>query len=369
MIVYISTICALAIFAFFEEYIRLSILQKIIMKYSALLILVLEVGLRWETGTDWNAYLSHFESIEGLNSTSPFTTGFEYGYNIFVWGIKLFSRSYTFFLLIHALIYYFLIFKSFIYFSKNMYLTLMLFYALFMGLMGSNRQLLGLAICMVSLIYLFKDKKYKFFILVFVAALFHTSSLIFLVFYFLKNKLKPSIIFLLLLISFYIGQSGLSTIIFSSLGNVIGGVSADKTSAYIEFANSNIVDEKLSMFGIIKRIILLTLFFCFRNKLSEKVPYYNLLFNGYFVGILFYLIFSKSLLVMISRGSVFFNIMEAFLLVNLIILIDKKYRAYYFIVLTLVSFIYLIQSISSYSDLFLPYKGLFINSEFQRNMY
>jgi hypothetical protein len=369
MIVYVSTIIFLAILAFIEEYVKLSIFQKSILKFCAYLILVLQVGFRWETGTDWNAYLSHFESIEGLNSTSPFTTGFEYGYNLFVWFIKLFSSSYTFFLLLHALIYYFLVFKSFNFFSKNISLSLMLFYALFMGVMGSNRQLLGLAICMVSLIYLFQDKKYKFFILVFVATLFHTSSLIFVVFFFLKKKLKPSILFLLLLISFYIGQSGLSTIIFSSLGNVIGGVSADKTSAYIEFANSNIHDEKLSMFGIIKRIILLTLFFCFRNKLSEKVPYYNLLFNGYFVGILFYILFSKSLLIMISRGSVFFNIMEAFLLVSLIILFEKKYRAYYFVILTVVSFIYLIQSISSYSDLFLPYKGLFINSEYQRNMY
>ena len=62
-------------------------------------VLVVEIGLRWETGTDWSAYLDHFMSF-ARPKEDGFT--FEWGYDNFVRIIYSLTGSYSFFLFYHA---------------------------------------------------------------------------------------------------------------------------------------------------------------------------------------------------------------------------------------------------------------------------
>jgi len=92
--------------------------------------------------------------------------------------------------------------------------------------------------------------------------------------------------------------------------------------------------------------------------------------NGYIVGIAFYFLFADSLLIMVSRASLFFNVMEPLLIASQICLFAKKENKMAIItVLMIFSFFFFFQSITTYSDLFLPYKGIFINSDYSRIMH
>ena len=370
MTIYILTILSLITFSILEIYFDLSLTKRKWIFFIAYLILVLQVGLRWETGTDWIPYLVHFENITDFASTSPFLTGFEYGYSICVWLVKLILPDYSFFLLLHAVIYYFLIFKSFKRYTPYLYLSLLMFYTLSMGLMGSNRQLIALAICIYALRYVIEKKPIKFFLLIALAISFHTTSFLFIIYYFLNRDIKPRAFILILCCSFVIGMSDFPSILFSNIGNLIGGQAAIKVYVYLEGAKDTLAEYKLSIIGILKRFIFLSIFYYNRKYLREKLIYYNILLNGYIIGIAFYFLFAHSLLIMVSKGSLYFNIMEPLLIASQICLLKRKdNRAFAIVILLVFAFLFFYQSITIYPDLFLPYKGIFINSGYHRVMY
>ncbi len=333
----------------------------------AYFVLIVQVGLRWETGTDWHPYLEHFESIKGYNTTSPFLTGFEYGYNLFVWIVKFISKDYSFFLLLHAIIYYFLIVKSFRRYTPYLYLTLMIFYASTMGIMGSNRQLIALAICLYALRYIIEEKPAMFFMFIAIAISFHTTAFLFLIYYFLNREIKPVVLIVIIGSSYIIGKTQLPILLFSLFGNAIGGATATKTLIYLAKAENSLSEYQLSIFGLIKRLLFISVFYYNRKKIGEILPFYNLMLNGYIIGIAFYFLFIDSLLVMVSRGSIFFNIMEALLVSAQLFLFNRKENKVVAITFLLIlSFFYFYQSIVTYPDLFLPYKGIFINTDIHR---
>ena len=109
-------------------------------------------------------------------------------------------------------------------------------------------------------------------------------------------------------------QSQIPIILFSHIGDLIGGNAAIKTLIYLEEAKAVLPKVELSVIGLLKRLIFAFFFYYNRKKISEKLIYYNVMLNGYIVGIAFYFLFASTLLVMVSRGSQFFNIMEPMLL-------------------------------------------------------
>ena len=114
MIIYFLTITILFAFSLLVENYKLSLGVKKWMIFISYILLVLQVGFRWETGTDWIPYYNHFDSFTGI--TSLIISDYEYGYGVFVWLIKSISSNYSTLLFIHASIYYFLIFNSVFFF-------------------------------------------------------------------------------------------------------------------------------------------------------------------------------------------------------------------------------------------------------------
>ena len=190
MLYYNFTLLILFIFSLFETNFKKDKLFINFLTILILIYLVIQVGLRWETGTDWNSYLNHFTNINLENFTDATEGFFEVGYNIFVLLSKFISNSYSFFLVVHSIVFYILIFKSFKFFTPNIFLCLLLYYSLNLGLIGSNRQLLALAIGFCSLRFLLKSSNISFLLLIIIATFFHISALFFLIYYFLKNKIS-----------------------------------------------------------------------------------------------------------------------------------------------------------------------------------
>ena len=142
---------------------------------------------------------------------------------------------------------------------------------------------------------------------------------------------------------------------------------ASKALIYIENSQDELLNNSLSILGLIKRLLFIGLFIYNYKFLTAQLSYYKLIFNGYFVGLIIYLLFSSSILVLVNRGSLYFTTMEVLLLASQFLVIKHKdFKSLFLIILFLISVLLLFQSIGAYDDLFIPYKGIFINSEFTR---
>ncbi len=136
-----------------------------------------------------------------------------------------------------------------------------------------------------------------------------------------------------------------------------------KSEEYIEQG----VKNKLTFIGLIRRIIYMTIFMMNYKVLTAKLPYYKLIFNGYFFGLVIYFLFSDTLSIMVNRGSLYFNAMEPILLASQFLVLKNNRERLFFLQFMFVLMVFLLfQSISGYDDLFIPYKGIYINTEFHR---
>jgi hypothetical protein len=368
MSIYLFTLVTLLSFSFLELRTNLTGVQHKSMLVFTYLLFVFQVGLRWHTGTDWAPYYEHFNEIRSISDVYYTITGFEKGYSFFVLVIKSLWNNYSVFLVVHAVVYYFLVFSAFKKFSPYVFISLLVFYASSIGVMGSNRQLIALGICLFALKYVIDNKKpIYFFLLVGLAFSFHSSAIIFIVYYFLNREFNQILIFAVLIGSFILGRTNLPFLIFSYVGNSIGGMGASKVNVYTQIFQQELERFNLGVLGLLKRLLFVSLFAFNYKYLAKKLPYYKLMFNGYIVGLIIYFLFSSSIIILVNRGSLYFNVMEALLLsCQFLILKNKHYQVNFLLLLFIISVFLFFQSISGYMDLFVPYKGILINSEYFR---
>jgi hypothetical protein len=186
----------------------------------------------------------------------------------------------------------------------------------------------------------------------------------------LNRDIKRSWILGVLIIAIILGRTNFPYLAFSFVGDFFGGAAASKVSLYLERSEEDLLENQLTFLGFIKRLIFLGLFLYNYKYLTSKLPYYKIVFNGYFVGLILYFLFSTSLLILVNRGSLYFTVMETFLLAaQFLIIKNKDYKVSFLILLFIISFFLFFQSIASYSDLFLPYKGIYINDDVPRPKY
>jgi hypothetical protein len=369
--IYIITLFLVFAFGFFALKLNLTVSQKNLLVFILYIIIVLQIGLRWETGSDWIPYLENFQNSDEYSTIIiNALIGYEIGYGTFTFLIKKIFDNYSFFLVLHALIFYWGIFRVCNKYSPYFFITLMFFYATNLGMVGSNRQLLAIIICLWGLDFVIERKPLKFLVVVVVASLFHTTAFLFGIYYFLNRNFKTVMVISVLFFSFIIGKTGLPFFLFSKFGGVFGELAASKTVAYSEGAKDVLAKNSLSFFGLLKRLVFIAIFTYNFSFLSKKLSYYKLLYNGYILGMVIYFLFASSLLILVNRGSLYFNIMES-LLISCQFLVFKRStdKAYVLFILFLVSIVFLFQSIAAYPELFNPYKGLFYNADFKREMY
>lgn len=314
MSIYIFTLVVLLIFSCFELRTNLSTVQHKSMLVFVYLVFVVQIGLRWQTGTNWETYLLHFEEINNISDVYYTITGFEQGYSFLILIVKSVWKSYTVFLVVHALLYYVLVFSAFKKLSPYVFISILVFYATTMGIMGSNRQLIALGICLFALRYVLNKNAVKFFLLVGLAFLFDSSAVLFIVYFFINRDIKQSIIFTILIVSFIIGKTSLPLLAFSLLGDNIGSMGSAKVLYYTERYQEDSELYRLGIMGLIKRLLFIGLFIYNYKLLSAKLSYYKLIFNGYLVGTVIYFLFSSSILVLVNRGSLYFATMEVLLI-------------------------------------------------------
>lgn len=156
-------------------------------------------------GTDLISYYSEYLNSELYLTLRPSELGYSY-FNYFFSNIGM---NFQLYLSVIALITVGSISKLYLKFSQNIMLSYYLFVTL--GLFGMTltglRQSLAIIITIFAFISLMENKKLLFFILVFVASLFHNSAISFLIVYLLKNikltRKKGFIIYFITLASYF----------------------------------------------------------------------------------------------------------------------------------------------------------------------
>lgn len=176
-----------------------------------LLAFILISGLRYKIGSDTLRYMDEYKYYPNLFELSDYRfseTRYDFLWVFFCSTCKTFSDSYFFMQFILAIminsIYFYFIYKS-----TNYRFTGLLLYFVF-GFLYFNteilRESLAVAIFLLSIHFFYEKKWIKYYLLAFIAILFHSSAFIVLVFpFFSKVKFNKSFIISLVIIAMFAG--------------------------------------------------------------------------------------------------------------------------------------------------------------------
>lgn len=165
------------------------------------LVLVILAGLRGDFTADFTGYRNIFLNYKGydwsrilkiINIKYHFD-GWELGYVFQNFLISRFTDDYMWVQIITAMISYGCIF-AFIYKSRSPIISILLFMSVGIFLEGFNtvRGVMAACICSLSINYITKKDFKKYLLIIFIASLFHTISIVMIPFYFVLDK-KPNV--------------------------------------------------------------------------------------------------------------------------------------------------------------------------------
>ncbi len=339
-----------------------------ILYFLLIFVLIVHDGIRWEIGTDWKNYYDYFNNC--LNDDSN-TMSFSIGYVLINLFIRFFSDSYTLFLFLHAFIVYGFLSISIFSLSPRPIFSLMLYYGIMLPYLGMNRQLIALVICLYSLIPLLKGSSLKFIAGVIAASLFHTSSLFFLLAFFLRKEIKLRYLILSFLVFTAFSLFGIVNKLPLNLIYIFASDDPMSTVNKIGFyAENNFLSTNLlfTVLAISKRLIWIIAGFLIIKKSRLSNDKLVLFFNLYFVGSLIYILFNNTILqIIVARGLIYFNIFEIFV-ISYILLLNKNiiYRSVFISLISIYSYLGVLKGFNFYKedlgeDIFRPYKSIFSN--------
>lgn len=335
-------------------------------KFSFLLssfILFLVIGCRWETGTDWNSYLLLFQEIKIDLSFLLMANSFDVGYLFFNAIIRVFTDNYVLFLLINSGITIFLLSKLLNKISPYPNLSLFFFYTNFMisHFMGSNRRMMSLVFVLWMFYFIYQNKKKWYTIYWGLAFAFHRSALVNIVSIFVSRKifsLQRTIFFLILALLIGVFQLPIKMMEYAGklLSTIINNPIVDKMLVYSDTEDAAMTYSTGSLLlsttlAVIKRSILLS-FYIYVLKKSKVDP----------MTCFFIIFMSLGLLDIYVLLDLFFQILTTYFALIEIVLVARIYsytsgrlKTVFCLVLGLYGFLQLVNALSIYPDLYIPY--------------
>ena len=347
--------------ALFNIFYKLNINAKLIILWIFLFFLIFFDGLRWETGNDWQNYFNSFNNVLDIH-----TPGFEFGFTYYEILIRSFTSNYSIFLLITSFIIYIGIFYNIFKMTNYSFISIFYLTGLIPWYAGSMRQIMASLFFILSFKYIFTRKLLKFSIVIFLGGLFHSSILPFYFIYFLYGStifyyFLSAFILIIISISFKFLIPQIDAIIsIVSDGRSIesrGGGTLDTSNPFLGFARKIFtIFSSFFFLTSVKDTVLI------KNKISFffYLSCYSLIF--YFIGTYFISHVSSRLDIYTSIIilSIFFGLVES-------ITISKLKLFYLFIFITLLLLIF--YSRLEYLELFHPYKSIFYNTNYQRDLF
>jgi hypothetical protein len=231
--------------------------------------------------------------------------------------------------------------------------------------MGTARQVIAIAITVLAGQSLLEGYQRRFVALVLLAGCFHLTAIIFLfAWYLVRPAPKLSTSIMIIVMCFGAGQIG--QIFLPLLLDLISGVAGlgEKIIFYANLGSENLDHASadiLNTLWYVKRIAFLCFFLIFQAHFNTKAL--SFYFNAYMLSVILFLIINPTFPILATRGANYFSIYELFLLAFLTT-VRTKIFILFVPLFVLLSGQRLYTSLYSYHpDLFIPYKGLFINDE------
>ena len=290
--------------------------QKVFTGLIFLLLFTLAAIRPFSVGTDTLSYVKGYinpvYSIQNRNA----------GYNAIVNALRVISEDPRFFLIVISFFTQFYIFKSFYKFAKFPAFAALI-YALSFYCLSLNilRQFLIIsAFYYFGIDFILDRKLIKYTILVLLLFTIHELSLVLFPLYFMSTKLKPKLIYLaiwLVSLAFLVTSqlSGISSL-FEQLDSLLRGFMSNLPNYFSE--TETLTKEKASMNGVYfdEGIFLLIYYQIFYSKKIQITRVTIVLFNIYFVGVIFQNLFFQ--LDVIQRIATTFLFASIYLLATLI---------------------------------------------------
>lgn len=355
---YISIFVIIFFFSALEVFGLKSNQRKVIFLLISLFLFILSF-IRWETGTDWAAYIDFFYHLP------PFgvETNFEPLYACLNYIGDFMFGSYTGVLLLCGIIIFSLQTVTIEKLSVLPITSLFVLWGSSLGNVFFIRQTIASAILFFSLIFIIKKKFIPFALLVIIATYFHYSSIIFLPAWWIYrlnlSKRQLIIIFIIAL-----AVSTLVTLILNYIGGLLGGIIQYKLNVYLDNTGEDSLqgaDYSLGFMllkGLLNKAIILIPAIILKDRIQAIFRPYNGILNLYWLGAIVYFITAPISLVLVRLS--FPYDMTCYLILPLLIYSIKgqlKYIA--FSIMTLYLMMRMMIAINSYYDLYIPFQTCF----------
>lgn len=351
--------------------------ERLIFILLGFFLLLIFIGLRDETGTDWINYSIQFYSEE--NDHMEF--GYLYLSNMF----RFLFDNYNMFVFFHAAIYLSIFFIAVQRKYKIGYIVLLLYTGHLLGWMGANRQILSLMICIFASEKLYQEKLKSFVLLVIFAAIFHYSAIIFILMIIIKKiseKLSLNNYCIIFLFFFAVNYVLINSSFVNSISSnlIVLFPEGSKTHGQLIVYGSDQFrpDLFISIMMIIKRmltlfVILVMIKLFIRSDLKAGFDSLGKRFKWYFAAysfsIILLMVFQPIFPIIATRAGEYFYIYEIFLFS----IIASRMKQVNYLIFTIFFILFCLLRLSlqlSYDkELFIPYKSIWYNTEIRRELY
>ncbi|MBL0559084.1 EpsG family protein [Aeromonas caviae] len=361
----------LSIFSIADLYVK----QNVRFSYFIipLVVIIVFVGFRWETGNDWLPYLDYYQSMDDISYKSD---SFEIGFRFISYVIKTTGVEYSYFLFMVSSFYIIVFSISFLY-TKRPSLILFIFYSTYLlGFMGTLRQTIAISFCLIAFFLLYYKKRFLPYLLLLVASFFHITALFsFLAIIVPKKIISKSIFFIVSMIAFLFFYLDLINVIFEYALQYTAGIDFiyNRLVVYNQLQSGDLYEngKNAILIGSIKRVALSIIFWFFLKRIKNDIGFLGYFFNLYFISVVFFLLFQGPLLMIALRGTLYFAFLEIFLIAAICYSIkDKILKIISFFIISLYMLLRIYSAVYSYHpDLYVPYKAVFYNQNVIKKLY
>lgn len=335
--------------------------------FSFLLVLLL-VGTRDETGTDWLPYWDHYIS-SNRNNFDIFN--FEPGYQLFVDISKYFGLTYSQFLFFFTFTYLAIFYSAFSYFKYPNTIVFLFYSTYLIGLMGTSRQLIAISICCLAITKLLQRRNYLFLVLILMASLFHRSSIIFLIALMLfpfsdfkKNNVALYSVAAALIVMITVVDLNWLISLISPLQFIVSKLQ-DYMITDTQSSIYYVEDQWLVLLLYTKRAVL-ALFFIIESRKNHYPIQYKFIAVLYATGFAIFCAAYPLMPAVAVRLSLYFSFFDIIFLSYFAW--NSQWKNWGLIAVLLLSAQGMRSSLSYDSDLIIPYKGLLFNSDLYRQL-
>jgi hypothetical protein len=344
-------------FCGFFEVLRIERKVKWTLMLMAYILLALFSGLRGGVGYDYDTYEEIFDLAGNLSDWFNFGPGTselhgEPGFLLIAQLHNTLGLSFNIFLLFFAFVTMFAIYKMQQKYGTFILAGLMIYVSRFYLFreFGQIRAGLAIAILVYGTSYLSEKRIRKYFLFIFIAALFHTIALLGIIFFFFnKIKITTRNLYILLGSAFILGSVNW-LLLFLPLFELI--FPATTFAAYFLW------DMYAYTLGLTNPVLLaqtgfLLLFYHKRKILRSQILHYDIILKAYLFSTLWLAAFNQ-VAIIAGRTATVYATFEMIIVPSFVMLIKEKYIAYIMIVLYAAA-IYIL-NLNKDFDVFVPYK-------------